>query len=114
MPDRELLLLQNTDGPLLTACPCSAPTILGEYVVALVLEDGGKAGLCTQCARQAGPELAVVVEALNGLAVMSPGLSPEHAVRVICALVEQLARLAGPTVAIMNVHPHIVERLNQQ
>lgn len=112
MPDRELMLLQNSEGPLLAGCACGEPVLVGEYVVAQLLEGGGRAALCGPCARQAAPALAVVVESLNGLAATAGGLAPQHSLRLLCALVEQVARLAGPTVALLNVNPQIVERIN--
>lgn len=113
MADRELLLMRNSAGLMLASCPCAAPLIIGEYIVALPLEEDRFAGLCERCARQAGPELAACVEALNVLAAMAPGLEHAHSARLLCALVDQLARLAGPTVAFMNVNPNLVERINK-
>lgn len=112
MTESEVLLLQNSDGPLLALCPCNAPTILGEYVVAVVAEDGTRSALCASCSRQAAPELAACVEALGLLSATASGLSPAHSMRLLCLLVEQVARLAGPTVAFLNVNPLIIERIN--
>lgn len=113
MTDSDVLLLQNSDGPLLAGCPCGEPVLLGEYVVALAAEDGPRAALCGRCARQAAPELATCCEALGMLAATASGLSPAQSMRLLCALVEQVARLAGPTVAFLNVNPLIIERINK-
>lgn len=109
----EVLLMQLPDGPLLVRCYfCEQAALVGEYVVVADLADAGRAALCGSCAGQVAPELAACCEALGVLAVTARDLSPEHAVRVLCVLVEQIARLVGPTVALLNVNPLIVERIN--
>lgn len=112
MTDQAPMLLQNPDGPVLTACPCGEPVLLGAYVLALAEQDGPRAVLCGRCSRQAAPELAACCEGLCAIAVTAPGLSPAYALSVVGAMVQQIAALYGPTLALMGVPQTLIERIN--